>query len=106
MKLIALALSFVAMFGAAWMVCMRASDWRTDRWDRKSRAFVLALGPIAWLLLVLIVRAHIYPGNLRSDEMKIALFLGFPCGIAIYSLLAWIRPGTAGARRIALIAHD
>ena len=107
MKLLALVLNFVAMFGATWMVCMRASDWRTNRWETTSRAVLLVLGSMAWLLAFLTIGTLVYPGSLRdSDEMKIALCLGLPCGIAIYALLAWIRPGAAGARPIALIARN
>ncbi len=106
MQLIALVLSFVAVFGATWLTCMRASDWRTERWEKTPRAVLLALAPGAWLLLLLMVRSHIYSGDLTSDEMTIALVLGLSFGVAIYLIAAKFRPGTAGARPITLIAKD
>jgi cytochrome bd-type quinol oxidase subunit 2 len=106
MQLLALALSFLAVFGATWLLCMRASDWRTERWENTPRALLLALGPGAWLLLILVVRSHLYSGDLESDQMTIALLLGLPFGVAIYLIAAKIRPGIAGARPITLIARD
>jgi hypothetical protein len=100
MELIARILSFIAMFGAMWLWCMRASDWGTDRWQQPIRAYVLLLAPGAWLILVFAVRNYVYLGDLRSDAMSIATVLGFPTAIATYTLLAWIRPGTLGAYRI------
>ena len=106
MQLIALVLSFVAVFGATWLMCMRASDWRTERWDETPRAYLLALGPVAWLLLTLMARSHLYSGDLTSNEMTVALVLGLPFGVAVFLILAKIRPGVAGARPITLIARD
>jgi hypothetical protein len=100
MKSFTLILNFLAMFGAAWMLCMRASDWRTDRWDQTSRWMPLVLGAMAWLVAFTWLGGSVYPGNARkSDGMTIALLAGLPSGIVTYALVAWLSPGTAGAQR-------
>ncbi|WP_418318875.1 hypothetical protein [Piscinibacter sakaiensis] len=102
MKQIALCLNFLAMFGATWMLCMRASDWRTDRWEKTSRWMPLVFGAMAWLVALMWLGENLYPGNAKkSDEMIIAFVVGLPAGIIAYALIAWLSPGTAGANRLA-----
>ncbi len=99
MKQLALISHFLAMFGITWMVCMRATDWGTDRWDRTARWAPLVFGGLAWAVALKLLGDAIYPGDAnRSDEMTVALVAGLPAAIAAYALLAKLRPGTAGAR--------
>ena len=102
MRLIALLCYFLAMFGATWLMCARASDWNTDRWNQDSRWIPLVFGAMAWLAAFMWLGQQAFPGNARkSTEMTIALIAGLPTGIAFYALFARVKPGLAGARRMA-----
>jgi hypothetical protein len=92
---------FTAMFGATWLMCMRASDWNTDRWSAGSRYIPLVFGALGWLALFTWLGRSLYSGDAsKSDGVAIALIAGLPTGVAAYALVARVRPGTAGARRM------
>lgn len=102
MRFIALSLSFVAMFGATWLMCMRASDWNTDRWNRDSRWIPLVFGGMAWLVIFSWLTREAYPGNARrSTEMVVAFIAGAPIAVLAYATVARVRPGAVGARPMA-----
>ena len=62
----------------------------------------LVFGAMAWLVSFMWLGRHLFVGNAqRSDSMAYALLLGMPSAIAVYALMAWLRPGTAGAARMA-----
>ena len=102
MKTVALLCSFIAMFGATWLLCMRCSDWNTERWHRDSRWIPLILGALAWLAAFMWLGEQAFPGNVRkSAGMTVALLAGAPAAILLYVILARVRPGAAGAQRMA-----
>jgi hypothetical protein len=102
MNLLALLCYFLAMFGTTWMLCMRSSDWNTERWSEKTRWMKLVFGALAWILVFIWLGQQLYPGDAKQSEpMSYAFVTGMPSAIAIYALVAWLSPGTAGALRMA-----
>jgi hypothetical protein len=102
METAATALHFLAMFGATWLMCMRSSDWNTDRWATGTRWAKLVFGAIAWLLLLLWLGRKLFPGDpMQSTKLTVALVAGIPIGVLAYAIVARFWPGLAGAQRMA-----
>lgn len=92
MKLIASVCYFIAIFGATWMVCVRASDWNTSRWSDGKRAMMLVFGAAAWVVALVWLGDQLFIGNLgRSDVVAIASLSGFLASILLYLLAAYRR---------------
>jgi hypothetical protein len=100
MRAVALSCYFLSTFGAAWMLCMRATDWNTPRWHEASRYMTFLIGVVVWIWFFNWLGQAVYPIESRtSDAVSIMVVSGLLSGIAAYVATAWLSPGTAGAKR-------
>jgi hypothetical protein len=82
------------------MLCMRATDWNTPLWNKDSRWIPLLLGMLVWVWFFNWLGQAVYPiESKRSDAVTVAVISGLVSGILAYILVAWLSPGTAGAKR-------
>ena len=101
MNIVALSFYFVATFGLVWLLCVRASDWQTDRWSDGPRAMALILGACAWLFCFGFLGEKLFDGNAkRSDAVMIASAGGVLGALVMYVFMARVRPGFLGASRM------
>jgi hypothetical protein len=100
MRALALFCYFLSTFGAAWLLCMRATDWNTPLWHKDSRWIPILLGVVAWVWFFNWLGQAVYPLLSRtSDAVSIMVVTGLVSGIVAYAATAWLSPGTAGAKR-------
>jgi hypothetical protein len=61
----------------------------------------VVLGGGVWVIVFIALGAWLFIGNpKRSNAVSIAMLAGFILGLVVYAVLAWLRPGTAGALRM------
>ena len=89
MKIIAITCYSVAIFGAAWMICVRASDWNTGRWGDGIRAMKLVFGAAAWVFVLVSLGDRMLVGDMgRADAVAIGSISGFVSGLVLYFVAA------------------